>query len=35
MNQEKAKELWPIIKAFSEGEVVQVKPKEGTFWVVY
>lgn len=32
MTREEAKELLPIIKAFSEGKEIQIKPKEGKFW---
>mgnify|MGYP004479359373 CR=1 FL=1 len=34
MTKEEAKVLLPIIKAFSEGKDIQIKPKEGTNWCI-
>ena len=32
MTREEAAKLLPIMKAFSEGKTIQIKPKEGKFW---
>lgn len=33
MDKEQAKELWPIIKAFSEGKQIEIKSKaKGSYW---
>lgn len=32
MTKEEAAKLLPIIKAYSEGKTIQIKPKEGKFW---
>ena len=32
MTREEAAKLLPIIKAYSEGKTIQIKPKEGKFW---
>ena len=33
MDREQAKNIWPIIKAFTEGKQVEIKTKvEGLYW---
>ena len=32
MNRERAKELWPVIKAYADGEAVQYKIEESERW---
>ena len=32
MNRERAKELWPIIKAFGDGKAIQYKTEHGDLW---
>jgi hypothetical protein len=33
MDRNKAKELLPLIKAFSEGKTIQIRNNQGTHWV--